>query len=102
MSTTTTLTTTTFTPGTLVFMQPWESLAEEYASTMAHYQEMHAESAQVLSLDPTKRDRMLQDVKDSNEPHIRKQFDTREEREVDEMLRVWNEAIDKEPKTFEE
>lgn len=83
-------------------MQPWEPLAEELATVMAHYQEIHAESAQVLASDPTKRDRMIQDLKDSNEPHVRKQFDRRDDREVDEMLRVWDEALAKEPQTFEE
>ncbi len=80
----------------------WEPIAIQHASTVANYLILHGESAEYLATDPTKRDRMLKELANSNAPWVRKQFKYDANEDVDELLRGWDDAIAKTPVTLEE
>ncbi|KAJ6570198.1 hypothetical protein DFH09DRAFT_1362840 [Mycena vulgaris] len=82
--------------------QPWRDEAVRHAAAMAKYIFAHAISSEVLSRDPTQRDKLAQQVRESKEPHIRHELKEDPSEDVTALLRGWDEALAKQATTFVE
>jgi hypothetical protein len=76
---------------------PWEPEALRLVETMLRYYTAHALSAEVLAQDPTERDRLDKELRES--PNVRHD-DPNDD--VPALLQSWDEALSQEPQTFKE
>jgi hypothetical protein len=82
--------------------EAWEAEAMLHVKTMFKYQKAHAISAEILAKYPTERDRMVEELSHSKEPHVRHELLHDPSEDVPALLHGWDEAISKEPTTLQE